>query len=48
MATIGKLAKPAWIPMSAKEWDMLNEAHQRKLISEVAHRHLFPNLPQNL
>ena len=34
MASIGKLAKPAWIPMSAKEWDMLDEAHQRKLISE--------------
>jgi hypothetical protein len=34
MASIGKLAKPAWIPMSQREWDMLDEAHQRKLASE--------------
>src|ERR1700722_13637997 len=34
MASIGKLAKPAWIPMSAQEWDMLGEGHQRKVLSQ--------------
>ena len=34
MASISKLAKPAWIPMSANEWDLLGEAHQRKFLSE--------------
>jgi hypothetical protein len=45
MATISKLAKPAWIPMSAKEWDMLSEAHQRKLISEGRTSASLPQLP---
>src|SRR5450755_1681347 len=45
MAPIGKLAKPAWIPMSQWEWDMLDEAHQRKLISEGS---TSTSLPQPL
>jgi hypothetical protein len=43
MATISKLAKPAWI--SAKEWDMLDEAHQRKLISDGRASASLPQLP---
>jgi hypothetical protein len=34
MATQITLAKPAWIPMSEREWDALSETHKKTLIAK--------------